>query len=101
MAALTSTLRVDEVTMPSGGLWTREAAEASMRLKTEEAAVLLSLRLDVADESSVSLQMEERVLSVTLRTEEEVLLSEVLKEEVEELLLVALKMEEAVSLSVT
>ena len=87
--------------MPSEGLWTREAAEASMRLKTEEAAVLLSLRLDVADESSVSLQMEERVLSVTLRTEEEVLLSEVLKEEVEELLLVALKMEEAVSLSVT
>ena len=87
--------------MPSEGLWTREAAEASMRLKTEEAAVLLSLRLDVADESSVSLQMEERVLSVTLRTEEEVLLSEVLKEEVEELLLVALKTEEAVSLSVT
>ena len=72
-----------------------------MRLKTEEAAVLMSLRLDVADESSVSLQMEERVLSVALRTEEEVLLSEVLKEEVEELLLVASKTEEAVSLSVT
>ena len=67
----------------------RKAAGSSLRMKTAEAAVLTSVRLDEADDASVSLKLEEEVLlSAALRMEEEARLS------------VALGIEKEASLSV-